>query len=803
MPTPPRSPVHPEPLRGADADTLPLTRRAGPEADALGGAWDRYRDLEILGKGGSGEVRRVWDPVLERSLARKTLHPHLAADLSASQAFLEEARVTARLQHIGVPPVYDQGLTPDGRPWFLLREVRGQTLGEALRAAYARGPLDTPALRRLIDVFLRACQTVAAAHAQGVVHRDLKPGNVMIGEYGEVWVLDWGLAWPTGCALDAEAQPVEVAGTPPYMSPEQARGDTAALGPATDCWALGAILYEILSGRMAFPDASPGHLPQAQGARPPSLGPRAPASEDLARLCERALSPAPADRPQDAGEMAAELRDWLEGSRLIERALELVAQADARRDLAGRLRIEAEEERAEAARRLRGVPTWASADDKRAAWAAEDRAVELDRQARLHEVAYLELLRAALNLAPELQEAQARLADHHVALHDGALRRGDTAAAAEAESLVRVHDRGRHRAWLAGEGWLDLQSDPPDAEITLYRYELQDRRLVPVLVGALGRAPLRDLALPMGSYLCTLHAPGHHEVRYPVQIRRQQRWSATPPGASAPRAVVLPPLGALGPEDHYVPAGWCWLGGDTEAPLSLPGGDRWVDGFVMRRFPVTNAEYLDFLHDLIDQGREAEAHTLAPSMYLKTPVDGGPTSLYGWDPQARRFGLVRDVDGDLWLPDFPVVYVDWRAATAYAAWAAARTGHPWRLPWEAEWEKAARGVDGRPFPCGPFLDSSWACVITSHAGRPMIHRVSEDPLDESLYGARGLAGNVADWCQDLLDPTADPTADDTRRMTRGGMWGAVVRYARSAYRNPHPMRFRYATHGFRLVRSWP
>ncbi|MCP5024823.1 MAG: formylglycine-generating enzyme family protein, partial [Actinomycetia bacterium] len=121
--------------------------------------------------------------------------------------------------------------------------------------------------------------------------------------------------------------------------------------------------------------------------------------------------------------------------------------------------------------------------------------------------------------------------------------------------------------------------------------------------------------------------------------------------------------------------------------------------------------------------------------------------IYGRDEHGH-FRLVPDADGDLWELDWPVLNVDWYCATAYAAWHAARTGQPWRLPWDFEWEKAARGVDGRIFPWGDGIDPTYACFRDSHPGRPLPQLVDSFPLDVSPCGVRGLGGNVRDWCVD-------------------------------------------------------
>jgi serine/threonine-protein kinase len=218
----------------------------------------RYRDQGLLGVGGMGEVRRVHDRQLRRSVALKILHAELTGE-EAEVRFLEEAQVTAQLQHPGVIPVYDVGRLPDGRRYFTMKEVQGRTLRDAIREVHAASaggrwrPTSAAeggrpwTFRRLIEAFRRVCEAVGYAHERGIIHRDLKPQNVMVGELGQVLVIDWGLAKLGGqeTAAGGARQVVsdraegdafasradQVQGTLLYMAPEQAMGRVDRMGP--------------------------------------------------------------------------------------------------------------------------------------------------------------------------------------------------------------------------------------------------------------------------------------------------------------------------------------------------------------------------------------------------------------------------------------------------------------------------------------------------------------------------------------------------------------------------------------------
>lgn len=795
----------------------------------------RYERLGLLGQGGMGEVWRVRDRDLNRVMALKVVRADRAPTERMLARFIEEAQATAQLQHPGIVPVHELGRLPDGRFYFTMKEIRGRTLAEVITEVHqaARGGVwEATAsgwtFRRLVEAFHRTCEAVAYAHARGVVHRDLKPSNIMLGDYGEVLVVDWGLAKvlgrPDHVAAEGRLDPVvttrsegdvlatragEVAGTPAYMSPEQARGEVREIGLPSDVYALGAVLWHILSGRPPFSGSFMLLLAQvASGDVRPPAGP-APLPPELVRLCLRAMAREPADRFSDASGIAREIAAWLDGARRREQALEAVAEADEMKPEIARLRARARQLRAEAEALLAEVKPWEPVDRKRPAWEREREAATLERDARLREVEHLQTLRSALNHWPELVEAHDRLADHYRALHEEAEARRDTDAGLEAEALLRVHDRGRHAGWLRGDGALTLVTDPPGAEVLLYRYALEDQRLVPVLQRSMGRSPIVDAVLPMGSYLCEIRLEGHEIVRYPVYLRRRERWDGVRPGDDAPTPIHLPRLGALGPEDRYVPAGWFWSGGDEAIRKDgLPWRRIWLDAFVIQRFPVTNQQYITFLDALVAAGQEEEALLHAP----RDRGAGGQLGpiIYGRDAEGR-FVLQPDAEGDLWQPDWPVVMVDYAGALAYAQWRAAVEGQPWGLVSELAWEKAARGVDGRIFPWGDSFDPTFCCMRDSSPDGPMLSSVTGYPLDESTFGMRGAAGNVRDRLGSPISmqgPPVDraglpvPVEDDGSAplALRGGCFGWAASFCRLDFRQLMSRQDRRIDLGFRLMR---
>jgi formylglycine-generating enzyme required for sulfatase activity len=741
----------------------------------------RYEDLGRLGAGGYGEVRRVRDRALDRIVAMKIV----PAGSSLQPDLVErEARLMARLQHPGIVPVHDLGVLADGRIWFTMREVRGATLSERIGSW---------GLRRLVAALEAVASVVAYAHSEGVVHCDLKPSNVMIGPFGEVQLLDWGISRALSAAQQGPLQ-----GTPAYLAPEVALGEPA--GMPSDLYALGAILYRILTGQRPYAASDArGVLAAIRAGPPPPPESRVEGAlpAELVELCGRAMAREPSLRP--AAEAFAEgLRSWLDGARDRARAAALAEGADVELHEARALRTRAARLRAEADERLAQVAPHEPVERKRPAWERQDEADGLERQAELCEVRFVEAQRAALELASDLREAHQRLASYYRDRLADAERAGRLAEAVRYEVLLRAHDRGEHAAWLAGEAELQLETEPSGASVVAERYELRDRRWVPGEARPLGLTPLQ-VRLPRGSWRLRLGAPGRAEVLYPVLLERAGRWDRLPPGAESPLPVFLPEAPALGPEDCYVPAGWFPCGGDPEAPDALPARRIWVDGFVLRRFPVTHAEYRAFLQDQLDQGRDLQP--LLPrheaDLLPVYRVSDGRVELGAFE--GRPLG-----------PDEPVVLVDHASAVAYCDWLARFDGLPWRLPHDLEWEKAARGTDGRAFPWGPHLDPTWTRMQRSTPEAPGPAPVHAHPEDESPYGVRGLGGNVRDWCGNGYrrhGPEGErvvlesPGPDEALRCVRGGSWHSGALFCRAAGRlvgGPHERRNVF---GFRPCRS--
>src|SRR5262245_10470515 len=311
-------------------------------------AQQRYSLVRLHASGGIGRIWLARDSYLQRDVALKELRPERAEDSTLWARFLNEAQITGQLEHPGIVPVYELARRPDSKqPFYTMRFVRGRTLSEAVAAFHAKrtaGEYDSFELLTLLNAFVAVCNTIAYSHSRGVLHRDLKGHNVVLGDFGEVVVLDWGLAKRVDhneadeSSTDVGPLPSsrpdltlhgQALGTPAYMAPEQAAGRLDEIDCRTDVYGLGAMLYEILTGQPPFSDADTRKLLRKviedQPAAPRDLVPEAPPA--LEAVCLRAIAKNPDHRYASASEIAVEVQGWQETQR--RQAEEALRQSEA------------------------------------------------------------------------------------------------------------------------------------------------------------------------------------------------------------------------------------------------------------------------------------------------------------------------------------------------------------------------------------------------------------------------------------------------------------------------------------------
>lgn len=278
-----------------------------------------------IGVGGSATVRQVYDPFLRRRLAMKVLATPAARRLEALQSFVQEAEITAQLEHPNIIPVHDLVIGPGSTSYFTMRLVRGQTLSELLTKTPAL--LDeSEGIVQIVNIFLRVCDAVAFAHSRGVIHGDIKPENIMVGSYGEVYLMDWGVSRLSRSEVSPGEDFVstsanrstsrQVHGTPAYMSPEQATGSHLGTTEATDVFGLGTVLYFLLTGRPPFETTSlADSMALAREVRfaDPEESPRGQSLPALCRIVRKAMAAEPGQRYASVLELQRETRLFLHG----------------------------------------------------------------------------------------------------------------------------------------------------------------------------------------------------------------------------------------------------------------------------------------------------------------------------------------------------------------------------------------------------------------------------------------------------------------------------------------------------------
>ncbi len=736
----------------------------------------RYGRARLLGEGGMGVVYESSDERLGRRVAVKYLQRDLLERPSMQLLLEREARVTSGLEHPSIIPIYDAGDDDDG-PFYVMRLVDQPSLqsileelgegGAARQAEYPTG--------KLLRYFVQVCRAVDYAHSRGVVHCDLKPDNILIGAFGEVLVLDWGMAHSD------EHGPAQRGGTPGYMAPEQI--SVGAIDARSDVFALGVILYELYAFGPAYDEEQikrrlllPNLLPEPLATRARD---RAVPAE-LEEIRTRAMAIDPAARYHSAGALADALEAFLEGTRERERrtarAEELVATGDGLAENYHEL-VESRPERVASVQAMRRtIPAWESIDKKKPLWDAEDRVKVTDALAirTLHAAAAA--YEQALDEVPGHREARLGLAKLYRVEMQRAAQRRDELDEVYFGELVRQHDDDAPST-QRNHGALTLACGSGRAPVRIGRLENIDRRLVVPADALAIDAPADRLALPSGSYSITV-SRGDATARFSALLR---------PGADLRLSFDLRLLDELAPEECFVPAGPALLALEAAQDKNdLAEVD--VPAFVIADAPVSFGQYLEFLADVYrTDPAAAEEHT---------PANAEGVPYWEWSGEEfvrAQFGFLGAKLEE--VLDWPVFGVSASSALHYAAWHGARTGKPYRLPDEREWEKAARGCDGRLFPWGDHFDASFCKMRDSRRGQPRPEPSGAFPVDVSPYGVRDTAGGIADWVATLRDGGAVDV------VSRGGAWCDWEHDCRLSTRRPYGPFERSPRVGFRLARS--
>jgi len=781
---------------------------------------NKYRVQDLLGQGGMGQVLLVTDVDIRRSVAMKVLRAdHRESELMAER-FIEEVQIAGQLEHPNILPIYEMG-DIEGEPYFIMKFVEGDSLYDVL-SRLRSGCKETAAeytLIRRLQVFQQLCMGMAYAHDKGVVHRDLKPANIMIGRYGEVLICDWGLGMivgrqPAGEDKDASkplagksAKTVKpsrkisttrfergdstsfgiVKGTPAYMAPEQARGEVDRFDPRTDVYALGSILFELLTLTTPFVGKNVMATIKMVVTKDPEKPSRVARRRRLEcpkafdSICLKALAKDPADRYQSTVEFAEEIQNFVDGSLERERREREAAEHTTKGYSKSQEYFLKSKELERLRRKLRrgreGLGAQTELEAKRKVWDLEDEILEVEVEAgRLYEAAH-DAFDAALGVLPESSSAREAKADLFWEEFVAAEVAGDDKAQRHFKARLLAFAPEKYQTRLEARGSIELLIKPKPDMVSVARLKERDRRLRATDARALEAAESLTMDLRPGAYRLQVRCRGRVPRDVPILVRR-----------SAASKVELQMLGAAAAPKGMilVTGGLAILGGDPDAPSALQREEVEIDDLFLAQYPVTSGEYLTFLNELAERDpRGAQAR--AP----RSKADEAPLWSLGSD---GRFSLeALDFKGQLWGERWPIFGLSQIDALAYIKWRNWKESQSYRLPTEREWEYAARGPAGFLYPWGRRFEPGFCNIAAGEERNPL--PVGSCEADQSVFGIRDLAGGVREWCADDFD--------EERGMVvlRGGAWTSDDSRCRSAARIGDQPYDRHLSYGFRLALS--
>ncbi|MEE2755114.1 MAG: bifunctional serine/threonine-protein kinase/formylglycine-generating enzyme family protein [Myxococcota bacterium] len=759
--------------------------------------FDRYDLGDELARGGMGRIVETVDTTLERSVAMKLLLGGKGQRLGWQLRFAQEAQITGQLQHPNIIPVYDLGERADGQLYFTMKRVDGQTLRDVFKGLRADDPdmLAEYTRTHLLQVFQKICMAVAYAHSRSVVHRDLKPSNIMIGGYGEVLVMDWGLAKilkkeaSGGQKVKSHREELgrlatrqgEAIGTPGYMPPELALGQLHLVDDRSDVFSLGAILYEMLTLKRPYAGRDAQTILQKMlrsPVKPARL--RAPDRNipiDLDEACSRCLERDVSKRYESVLELHHAVQRHLEAGAEAFEQPSVFSTSELEQQVAQYMTsVEREKVLRDEVKTLKAkeVP-WSSLDERRITRKLIHKHRLLDEQVRERFSLAGDVLNSRLIRDPSDTAAKATLAE----IASAEFRRCDEIDDAPGLAQCRriLTRLNVHAELLRGDGQLEIETNPPGLMVKLYRITEVDSVLTPIRKDTMASTPVSITDLPMGPYLVSAPTASGRDVRASFRIGRCQRLKLNLNTLAAARV----PDGFL-----YIPAGHAQLGLDDNAAWPTCRDTVEHPAFCISRLPVTMRDYMRFLNALArtDLSRALQH---AP----KNPLTGEQLL----SQMGASFYIPRsEFSGQTWDPNWPVFGVTRDDAIAFCRWRARRDSLSYRLPTSQEWEIAARGGDGRAFPWGDHWEASFCNTAAGQLGLPSLAPVGSHPNDRSPYGLMDLAGGVTEWTS-----TDIQQAGKFMAICRGGRWNGSVRDSRCASRHPMPPSAAHLGVGFRLA----
>ncbi len=759
---------------------------------------NHYTQVRTIGLGGVGLVVSAHDPNLDRDVAVKMIRGENKNKLPEIERFIREARATANIEHPNVIPVHEMGVMDGVGVYFTMKKVKGDDFNKVIENLKKgdREYCEKYTRLYLLEIFISVCNGVAFAHNKRIIHRDLKPHNILIGDYGEVLVMDWGLAK----YLDSKEEdkyrdiPPEkggmllrgdpsmttdgtISGTPHYMPPEQADGRILELDERSDIYSLGAMLYQILTYTPPYDGEDVynvlADVQKGNFIRPREKCPKFKIPRELEAVCVKAMSLEKIKRYQSVQELIKDVRNYIEGfsvsacpdsslvkfrklcmrhpvtssttaaalfivvSGFILIKLILFLQFQTIIAAADSNRIEGNSELRKATQAYKEVDALASRRVVREESAGE---IDLSRKLTTFYINAENKYETAVILYNSVPKAYMGDTPQSEGLMDIMFNR------LRYSILVKNYDRAEKwvtlvRLWtgdnfeklspeykntllvfsdiIKGDGYMKVSTKPAGASVTLWKLvDKGDGILSEVEPKELGSSPVNEFMIMKGSYLLKIKSGNRPEVTYPVAINHGEVENAD---------IYIPESVQAGLV--YVPAGTFFIGGENSRyyrshEISVPG-------FFIKRYEVTFGEYLEFWKDLKTKDEKAKhVSKIILNASERAFIDA-------WDNEGKLISPLRE--------NIPVVGVMHESAVAYCDWLSRKTGKNFMLPTAEQWEKAARGGDGRNFPWGDGFNAKYANINENAEARAKFGYFAPPgsfPKDISVYGLFDMGGNV-------------------------------------------------------------